>query len=181
LLSGQPAKRFGNAHPNIVPYQVFYAKDKPISLAAANPRQFRRFCELAGRPDLADDPHFGSNADRLANRDELVAVVQSLIEQKTAAEWMTLLNENGVPAGPINTVGEAFADPQVRALGIVGSLPHATAGDVPFVGSPISLSATPVHPRTAPPLLGADTESVLTEVLGMSAGQVQRLRDEGAI
>lgn len=181
LVSGQDPKRYGNAHPNIVPYQVFQAKDKPVSLASANPAQFRRFCELAGRPDLPDDPRFRSNADRLAHREELVAIIGSLFEQRTAHEWVTLLNENGVPAGPINTVAQAFADPQVQALGIVQSLPHPTAGMVPFVRSPICLSETPVEPRTAPPLLGADTDAILRDVLGLDAERIAALRAEGAI
>ncbi len=181
LVSGQDAKRYGNAHPNVVPYQVFQAKDKPVSLASANPSQFRKLCELAGRPDLPEDPRFRTNADRLANREELVAIIGALFEQRNANEWVTLLNENGVPAGPINTVAQAFADPQVQALGIVQSLPHPTAGDVPFVRSPIELSETPVGPRTAPPLLGADTDAILRDVLGLDAERIAALRGEGAI
>jgi formyl-CoA transferase len=181
LVSGQPARRYGNAHPNIVPYQVFYASDRPISLATANPRQFRRFCELAGHPEIADDPRFRSNADRLANREQLVALLQSLIEQRTATEWMTLLNENGVPAGPINTLAQAFADPQVQALGVVRHLQHATIGDLPVVGSPIGLSETPVQPRSAPPLLGEHTDAVLAELLGLDAERISALRAAGAL
>ena len=181
LVSGEDPKRFGNAHPNIVPYQVFHAADKPLALASANPNQFRKFCQLAGKPDLAEDPRFRTNADRLAHRDQLVAIVQSLIEKRPAAEWVTLLNENGVPAGPINSVAQAFADPQVQALDIVQTLQHPTAGPLPVVGSPIGLSETPVRPRTAPPLLGADTDAVLSKVLGLDAMQLEALRQEGAI
>ncbi len=181
LVSGKEAGRYGNAHPNIVPYQVFYASDKPISLACANPRQFKTFCELAGRPDLPDDPRFRTNADRVANREELIAIVQSLVEQKTAAEWVELLNAHGVPAGAINTVSQAFADPQVQALGIVQALPHPTIGELRLVGSPIALSESPVGPRTAPPLLGQHTDEVLRELLGVTNERLSALRAEGAI
>src|SRR5581483_10426083 len=141
--------RYGNAHPNIVPYQPFRAADGPLALAVANPRQVRRFFELAGRPELADDPRFRDNAARLAHRDELVAAVQSLIAQRPAAEWLKLLNDNGIPAGPINTVPQALADPQVQALGVVHTLPHPTAGAVKVVGPPFRLSETPAAPRSA--------------------------------
>ena len=181
LVSGEEPKRFGNAHPNIVPYQPFQASDRPLALAVANPRQFRRFCELAGRPELADDPHYATNADRLAHRDELVAAVQALIEQRTADEWLRLLNDNGIPAGPINTVSEAFADPQVQALGVVHSLPHPTAGELKLVGPPFRLSETPAAPRSAPPLLGEHTEAVLRDLLGLDDDAIAALHAEGAI
>jgi len=181
LVSGQPAKRYGNAHPNIVPYQVFQASDRPLALATASPRQFRTFCELAGSAGLPDDPRFRTNVDRLAHRDELVAIIQSIIETRTADEWLRLLNENGVAAGPINTIEQAFADPQVRALGVVQRLPHPTAGELPFVGSPIGLSGTPVQPHSAPPLLGEHTGAVLQELLGLNDHQIDELRRTGAI
>ena len=181
LVSGEEPKRYGNAHPNIVPYQSFHAKDRPLALAVANPRQFRRFCELAGRPELADDPRYATNADRLAHRAELVAQIQALIEQRTADEWLRLLNDNGIPAGPINTVSQAFADPQVQALGIVHALPHPTAGEIRVVGPPFRFTETPAAPRSAPPLLGEHTEDVLRDVLGLDADTVAELRAEGAI
>ncbi|HZU75177.1 MAG TPA: CoA transferase [Dehalococcoidia bacterium] len=181
LVSGEPARRYGNAHPNVVPYQVFYANDRPLALALANPRQFRTFCELAGRPELADDRRFRSNADRLANRAQLIPIVQSLVAQRSADEWLAILNANGVPAGPINTVAEAFADPQVHALGAVVALPHPTAGDVRVVGSPIHMSDTPVRPRSAPPLHGADTAAVLSELLHLPQERIAELRQAGAI
>ena len=181
LVSGEEPKRFGNAHPNIVPYQSFQAKDRPLALAVANPRQFRRFCELAGRPELADNPRYATNADRLAHRAELVAAIQALIEQRTADEWLRLLNDNGIPAGPINTVPQAFADPQVQALGIVHPLPHPTAGEVRVVGPPFRFSETPATPRSAPPLLGQHTEDVLRDVLGLDTDAIAGLRAEGAI
>lgn len=181
LVSGQEPKRFGNAHPNIVPYQPFQASDQPLALAVANPRQFRRFCEVAGRPELADDPRFADNAARLAHRDALVAEIQRLIARRPAAEWVTLLNDSGIPAGPINTIPQALADPQVLALGVVHSLPHPTAGTVPVIGPPFHLSETPSGPRSAPPLLGEHTEPVLRELLGLDDAAITALRAEGAI
>jgi formyl-CoA transferase len=181
LITGRDAGRYGNAHPNIVPYQPFRAQDRQLALAVANQRQFRKFCELAGRPDLADDPRFATNADRLAHRDELVAEIQRIIERRTADEWLRLLNDNGIPAGPINTVAQAFADPQVQALGVVHVLPHPTAGEVKVVGPPFRLSETPAAPRSAPPLLGQHTDEVLRDVLGLDPDAIAALRDEGAI
>lgn len=181
LVSGQPPGRFGNAHPNIVPYQPFLAADKPLAVASANQRQFAALCAVLGRPEIATDPRFQTNAGRLAHRDELVAALQPLFAGKPAAEWVRRLNEHGIAAGPINTVAEAFADPQVQALGIVKTLPHPTAGKVPFVGTPFALSGTPVGPRTAPPRLGEHTDAVLHDVLGLDAARIAALRDEGAI
>ncbi|MER3420886.1 MAG: formyl-CoA transferase [Chloroflexota bacterium] len=181
LVSGQEPKRYGNAHPNIVPYQPFRAKDRPLALAVANPRQFRRFCELAGRPELAYDPRFATNADRLAHRKELVQEIQRLIEQRPADEWLRLLNENGIPAGPINTVPQALADPQVQALGVVRTLPHPTAGEIQVIGPPFRFSETQAEVRSAPPLLGQHTEQVLRELLGMDDAAIAALRAEGGI
>ncbi|MGI8553796.1 MAG: CaiB/BaiF CoA transferase family protein [Dehalococcoidia bacterium] len=181
LVSGAPPKRFGNAHPNVVPYQVFQAADRPLALAVGNDRQFRIFCNLAGRPELADDPRFITNTERLANRDELIPTVQSLIAGRPAAEWLTLLNDAGVPAGPINTVPQALADPQVQALGIVHTLPHPTAGEIQVIGPPMHLSQTPIEPHTAPPRHGEHTEEVLHELLGLTESEITRLRAEQAI
>jgi len=181
LVSGEEPRRYGNAHPNIVPYQLFHARDRPLALAVANQGQWRRFCALAGRPELTDDPRFATNADRLAHRDELVAEVERLVAARTADEWLRLLNDNGIPAGPINTVPQAFADPQVQALGVVHRLPHPTAGEVRVVGPPFHLSETPAAPRSAPPLLGEHTDSVLRDLLGLDAAAIAALRDEGAV
>lgn len=181
LVSGNPPGRYGNAHPNITPYQSFAASDGPIALAVANQRQFRRFCELAGKPELADDPRFVDNSTRLAHRNELVTEVQALVATRTKGEWLALLNANAVPAGPINTIPEAFADPQVVALGVVRTVPHPTAGEVRLVGPPVRLSDTPADVRSAPPLLGEDTADVLRELLSMDDAAIAGLREAGAI
>jgi formyl-CoA transferase len=181
LVSGQPPKRYGNAHPNVVPYQVFQATDKPLALAVGNDRQFRTFCAIAGAPDLADDGRFRTNSARLTNRDALIPLVAELIATRPANEWLRELNDAGVPAGPINTVPQALADPQVAALGLLHTLPHPTAGSIQVIGPPMRLSETPVAPRFAPPRHGEHTDAVLHDVLGLSDTEVARLRSEGAI
>jgi formyl-CoA transferase len=181
LVSGTPPKRYGNAHPNIVPYQAFHAQDRPLALAVGNDRQFRTFCALAGRPELAEDPRFATNTGRHTNRDELIPLVAEVIAERPAGEWLKLLNDAGVPAGPINTVPQAMADPQVQALGLLRTLPHPTAETIQVVGPAIHLSETPVEPRCAPPRHGEHTEAVLRDVLGVSAEEIARLREEGAV
>jgi formyl-CoA transferase len=181
LVSGETPRRYGNAHPNIVPYQPFDAADKPIAVAAANQRQYEALCRLLDLPELIDDPRFHTNTDRLAHRAELVAILQEAFSRRTAAEWLRLLNEAGIAAGPIYTVPEAFADPQVQALGVVHTLPHPTAGEVRMVGTPFSLSASTIGPRSAPPLLGQHTVEVLRELLGFDDARIAELRAAGAI
>ncbi|MGH2602204.1 MAG: CaiB/BaiF CoA transferase family protein [Dehalococcoidia bacterium] len=181
LVSGTAPKRYGNAHPNVVPYQVFHAQDRPLALGVGNDRQFRTFCALAGRPELAEDKRFATNTGRLENREALIPIVESLIAERPADEWLRLLNDAGVPAGPINTVPQALADPQVEALGLLRTLPHPTAGEIRVVGPPVRLSATPLEPRSAPPRHGEHTDAVLREVLGLSDEQVRRLREGGAV
>jgi formyl-CoA transferase len=181
LVSGSPPGRFGNAHPNIVPYQTFNAADRPLAIASANQRQFETLCRLLNRPELVADPRFASNADRLANRDALVALLQEVFVTKSADAWLALLNEGGIAAGPINTVPEAFADPQVAALNVVRTLPHPTAGELRVVAPPFSLSESEVGPRSAPPLLGQHTAEVLRDVLGRSDDEIGALRADGAI
>jgi formyl-CoA transferase len=181
LVSGNAPKRYGNAHPNIVPYQLFHAQDRPLALAVGNDRQFATFCRVAGSPELAHDPRFATNTARLANREELISLVEDLISRRTADEWLRELNNAGVPAGPINTIPEALADPHVAALGVLHRLPHATAGEVTFIGPPMHLSDTPVGPRSAPPLHGQHTDAVLRELLELPDAEIERLRAEGAI
>jgi formyl-CoA transferase len=181
LVSGSPPGRFGNAHPNIVPYQTFNAADRPLAIASANQRQFETLCRLLNRPELVADPRFASNADRLANRDALVALLQEVFVTKSADAWLALLNEGGIAAGPINTVPEAFADPQVAALNVVRTLPHPTAGELRVVAPPFSLSESEVGPRSAPPLLGQHTAEVLRDVLGRGDDEIAALWADGAI
>ena len=181
LTTGVAPQRLGNAHPNIVPYQDFPTADGDFILTVGNDSQFRKFAEVAGRPELGGDPRFSTNKLRVANRAELVPLIRQLTVFKTTAEWVAQLDAVGVPCGPINDLAQVFADPQVRARGLAMQLPHALAGLVPQVASPIRLSETPVEYRNAPPLLGEHTQQVLERVLGMQAGAVQALRLSGVL
>jgi len=181
LTTGVAPQRLGNAHPNIVPYQDFPTADGDFILTVGNDSQFRKFTEVAGRPELGGDPRFATNKLRVANRAELVPLIRQLTVFKTTAEWVAQLEAVGVPCGPINDLAQVFADPQVRARGLAMQLPHALAGLVPQVASPIRLSETPVEYRNAPPLLGEHTQQVLERVLGLDAGVVEGLRRSGVL
>ena len=181
LTTGVPPRRLGNAHPNIVPYQDFPTADGDFILTVGNDGQFRKFCEVAGHPEWADDPRFASNKARVANRAELIPLIRQATVFKTTAEWVAALEAVGVPCGPINDLAAVFEDPQVLARGLKVELPHALAGAVAQVASPLRLSDTPVDYRMAPPRLGEHTASVLERVLGLSAEAIERLRQEGVV
>ncbi|MBS7598742.1 CaiB/BaiF CoA-transferase family protein [Pseudomonas sp. RC2C2] len=177
LTTGTPPRRLGNAHPNIVPYQDFPTADGDFILTVGNDGQFRKFAEVAGQPQWADDPRFATNKQRVANRAELIPLIRQATVFKTTAEWVAQLEQAGVPCGPINDLAQMFADPQVKARGLAIEMPHPLAGQVPQVASPIRLSETPVEYRHAPPLLGEHTEQILGEVLGLAASEIERLRE----
>ncbi|OEC37044.1 CoA-transferase [Pseudomonas sp. 1D4] len=181
LTTGVPPRRLGNAHPNIVPYQDFPTADGDFILTVGNDGQFRKFCEVAGHPEWADDPRFASNKARVANRAELIPLIRQATVFKTTTEWVAALEAVGVPCGPINDLAAVFEDPQVLARGLKVELPHALAGAVAQVASPLRLSDTPVEYRMAPPRLGEHTASVLERVLGLSAEAIERLRQEGVV
>ena len=181
LTTGVSPRRLGNAHPNIVPYQDFPTADGDFILTVGNDSQFRKFAEVAGHPQWASDPRFASNKQRVAHRAELIPLIRQATVFKTTVEWVTALEEVGVPCGPINDVAQVFADPQVQFRGLQVELPHALGGTVPQVASPIRLSATPVEYRRAPPLLGEHTLEVLTGVLGLSDAEVMALREAGVL
>ena len=181
LTTGVAPQRLGNAHPNIVPYQDFPTADGDFILTVGNDSQFRKFAEVAGRSEWVDDPRFATNKLRVANRGVLVPLIRQATVFKTTAEWVAQLEAVGVPCGPINDLAQVFADPQVQARGLAMQLPHALAGLVPQVASPIRLSETPVEYRNAPPLLGEHTQQVLERVLGMQASAVQALRLSGVL
>ncbi len=181
LTTGVPPKRLGNAHPNIVPYQDFPTADGDIILAVGNDSQFRKFCEVAGCTELADDPRFASNKARVANREVLVPMLRQTTVFKTTGEWISLLEQAGVPCGSINNLAQVFEDAQVKARGLRLDLPHALGCLAPQVASPIRLSQTPVEYRHAPPLLGQHTEQVLRSLLGMSLERIGELRSAGVL
>lgn len=181
LTTGNAPRRLGNAHPNIVPYQDFPTADGDFILTVGNDGQFRKFAEVAGQPQWADDPRFATNKQRVANRAELIPLIRQATVFKTTAEWVAQLELAGVPCGPINDLAQMFQDPQVLARGLALSIPHPLAGSVPQVASPIRLSETPVEYRQAPPLLGEHTEAVLSELLGLDEQAVRQLRATGVL
>ncbi|CDM42781.1 CaiB/BaiF CoA transferase family protein [Ectopseudomonas oleovorans] len=181
LATGVSPKRLGNAHPNIVPYQDFPSADGNFILAVGNDGQFRKFCEVAGIANLADDSRFVTNKARVAHRAELIPLLRQATVFKTTAQWIEQLEKAGVPCGPINDLQQVFADPQVQARGLRLDLPNALGSSTPQVASPLRLSATPVAYRSAPPLLGQHTEALLQRLLGMSETQIAELREAGVI
>ena len=180
LATGIAPQRAGNAHQNIVPYQVFEVADGHLILAVGNDAQFARFCGVAGCPELADDPRFVRNADRVRHRATLVPLLAVILKRRARADWLESLEAAKVPCGPINDLAEVFADPQVAERGMAVTMAHPLAGPLRLVASPIRLSATPVRYRLAPPLLGADTEAILAE-FGLDAQAIDALRRERAI
>lgn len=163
LVSGKVPRRVGNAHPNIVPYQTFRAKDRELVVAVGNDAQFRRFCALVGLPALADDPRFAANRDRVVHREELCRLLEPALTKRTADEWIKAMWAEGIPGGPINTVDRVFEDPQVQHLGLVQQVAHPTAGQVPQVGSPLRFDGAQGAIRRHPPLLGEHTREILAE------------------
>jgi formyl-CoA transferase len=174
LVGGMEPTRMGNAHPNIVPYQVFDASDRPFVLAVANEMHWSRFCTAMDLTELQHDERFTDNAARIANRDALIGLLKERFRTKTRDEWITLLAAAEVPCGPINSIAEVFADPQVEALGMVETVPHPTIGDLRLVRSPLGLDASPVVATRPPPLLGEHSLEVLRE-LGYSDEEASAL------
>lgn len=180
LIGGEVSPRQGNAHANIVPYQVFAVADGHLIVAVGNDRQFARLCDVLEVPTLAGDVRFATNAGRVRHRDVLVPMLQSAFRARDRHAWLALLEAAGIPCGPVNDIADVFADPQVRARGMVVEAPHPLAGVVALVDSPMKLSATPVDLRYAPPLLGQHTDEVLREA-GYDDAEIVALRARGAI
>jgi crotonobetainyl-CoA:carnitine CoA-transferase CaiB-like acyl-CoA transferase len=190
LVSGKVPGRAGNAHQNIVPYQVFEvrAPDETapgtrdyLILAVGNDGQFAKFCAVAGHPELAKDPRYALNADRVRHRAELVPQLEAIMKTRTKTTWLGALEAAKVPCGAINTLGEVFADPQLKERGMVSTWSHPIQPNLKLVSSPIKMSLTPVRQDLPPPMLGQHTAEVLTEVLGWTSEQQSLLRGKGVI
>ena len=187
LVSDQAPGRMGNAHQNIVPYQVFEVAPRAdggkdfIILAVGNDGQYAKFCEVAGRPDLASEPRFVKNADRVRHRAELVPLLEAVMKTRPKADWLSALEAAKVPCGAINSLDEVFSDPQVQARGMVTHWQHPLRADLPLVSSPIKLEKTPVRTDRPPPMLGQHTDEVLGELLGVDAARLATLRDRQVI
>ncbi len=181
LTSGNIPKRQGNAHANIVPYQVFHAKDGDMVVAVGNDSQFVKFCEIIGHPELAQDERFMKNAGRVRNRETLIPILQGILLERNVMEWVEPLESSGVPAGPINNIAQTFEHPQVKYRKMKVELPHPLSGTVPLVANPIRFSKTPVSYRTAPPMLGQHTQEVLSMLGGVSETDMKNLSEKGII
>ena len=181
LATGTAPGRMGNAHPNIVPYQSFKTADDHVIVAVGNDAQFDRFCHAGGRPDLAGDARYATNAGRVAHREELVAEIADMMATRTRAAWLADLEAVGVPCGPINDLAQIFSDPQTRHRGTRIALSHAEAGTVPGVANPIRYVGHPHDYPGAAPVLGEHTETVLADVLGLDASAIAALREAEVI
>ena len=175
LTTGVAPQRAGNAHQNIVPYQVFEVADGHLILAVGNDSQFVKFCDVVGLRDIPKDVRFARNAERVRHRTTLVPLLAAVMKTRTRSEWLAALEVAKVPCGPINDLAEVFADPQVLARGMTTEMAHPLAGSVRLVASPMRFSVTPVQYRRAPPLLGQHTAEVLHE-MGLTAAEVEALR-----
>jgi formyl-CoA transferase len=181
FASGETPVRYGNGHPNIVPYETFPTADGHIALAIGSDGQYRKFCKIVNRPDLGEDERFQSNDGRVKNRQVLIPLLQELFSTRDSDDWIKLLVEARIPVGPINDIPTILADPQVAAREMVQELEHATAGPIQVLGPVAKLSRTPAALRTAPPVLGADTETILSERLDYTPEAIEVLRRKGVI
>jgi formyl-CoA transferase len=181
FASGRIPVRWGNAHPQVVPYEVFPTADGHIILAVGNDSQFASFCKAAGCAELAEEPRFRTMSQRIVHRAELIPLIAEVMRGRTKQEWIELLEANNVPCGPINNMKEVFEDPQVKHRGLRVDIPHPLGAAAPVVRSPLRLSKTPVEYRLAPPMLGQHNEEVLKGLLGKSDEDIARLKAAGIL
>jgi crotonobetainyl-CoA:carnitine CoA-transferase CaiB-like acyl-CoA transferase len=181
FTTGLAPQRMGNAHPNIVPYQTFATRDGAIILGVGNDNQFAKFCGAAGLELLLTDTRFATHSARVVNRDILVPQIAQCIALHPTAYWIDTLEKLGVPCGPVNDLKAVFDDPQVQARRMKITLPHPAAGNVDLAANPIKFSRTPVHYAAPPPQLGEHTEEILSEVLGMSESEIEKLKARAVI
>ena len=180
FATGRNPERYGSAHPSIVPYQPFATADGYLMLAVGNDRLWQRFCEVVNRPELGTRSGFATSAERVVNRGAVIDVVAEIMRQRSTAEWMSMLEEAGIPAGPINTVAQALNDPHVLAREMVVTLDHPTAGEISVTGNPAKFSATSGETPSAPPLLGEHTDEILRS-LGYTESRIAELRAQAIV
>jgi crotonobetainyl-CoA:carnitine CoA-transferase CaiB-like acyl-CoA transferase len=176
LITGHNPPRMGNAHASIVPYGTFDTRDGQLMLAVGNDDQWRRFCDATGLSELTTDARFSTNPQRVENREVLWPIVARALRVRDRDDWTARLRKVGVPCGPVRTIGETLAEPQLEARGMIASLRHPAAGDLRLVANPVKLSNTSPIPDTPAPLLGQHTESILTGDLGLSRQELDELR-----
>ncbi len=181
LVSGKVPARYGNAHPNIVPYQVFRARDRHFAFAVGNDSQWETFCRAVGKPEWHEDARFATNAARVENRDTLISLLDELFARRDLDDWLGELEALGIPAAPINTIDQVFADPQVRSRGMQVAMPHPTAGTLSMTASPLAIPTAPTQLRHPPPLLGQHTDEILREILGCDDGTIHALRQAAVV
>ncbi|MEK7379017.1 MAG: CoA transferase [Candidatus Binatota bacterium] len=181
LVGGVVPGRWGNAHPNIVPYQSFKSRDGYLVIGVASEGIWRRLCQAIGMPGLADDPRFARNPQRVEHRGELIDILTEIFLQRDTAAWMTLLIDAGVPCAPVQTIDQVFLAPQVIAREMVVEVPHPTAGTIRMAGLPVKFSGTPASIRLAPPLLGQHTAEVLRSWLRLDDSAIDDLKSKGVI
>jgi formyl-CoA transferase/CoA:oxalate CoA-transferase len=180
FTTGQVPARMGNRHPTIVPYESFHASDGDFVIAGGNDEIWRRLCAVIGRAELANDPRFSTNKDRVAHYDLLKREIERALEARTRAEWVRDLTAAGVPCGSVREICEVLADPQLAARHMISEVEHATVGLTRVISSPVKMSETPTSVRTAPPTLGQHTPTVLAE-LGYDDEEIDRLKNAGAV
>ncbi|HXF84171.1 MAG TPA: CoA transferase [Anaerolineales bacterium] len=181
LVGGKPPRRLGNAHPNLVPYDAFSARDGWFVLGVANDKQWGLLCDLLARPEWKTDPRFASNRDRVTHRELLVAELNRIFSERNVDDWLADLVKAGLPCGRINSIPEVFAHPQAQAREMTLESNHASAGTVKLLGFPYKFSHTPAEIQKPPPMLGQHTEEVLTRLLDYSSDDVSSLREKGVI
>ena len=181
FVSGSITNRLGNAHPNIVPYQSFKARDMHFVLAVGNDKQWEIFCKSINKPEWIDDEKYSTNALRVNNRKQLIDQLSKLFATQNAGYWLEIFDKVGLPSGPINELDKVFENEQIKSREMQIELPHSIDNKVTLLNSPIKIPTSPTKTHKAPPTLGEHTEEILKEKIGLDQDTVARLRDEGIL